>query len=689
MVKVGTVLGAIILVAISLTAHTADGVRTWANVGPVKGGPIFPDRSDPDRWYALSWYDGILYRSDNGGRLWQKIISPTPNRFFVHPFDGTLYIVHLGATSNDFSLYVSRDRGETFVQTGKLLTWVLKADSLNSNTLYQLADPHSIYRTTDAGVHWEQISFLFTPSQTFGCSATDYSIDDLLSSPFQPNSIYLSVSLQQCPYVNDKPTNVNFIVASHDHGRTWKEEFSGKTGAFRFHFDSATADRAYAYSQQKLTVLTQEGWQKYPEPTCPKGLKCSIQKIVVVPRQINELLVVQARGNVCNSEFKICITKNNGGNWQITDSRFSSEYPFDLYLSDTQPRYQMATEPWGGGIYRKDADWQPANLGFEQRIRFMRILARRHNVYAYFENHYGYLLYRSRNEGKTWKDLRFRLPKGRTAILAVDPADAEHLIIEMARGNLCDSRRRHRIGEFYSSHDGGDSWKFLFRLKRGGDDNDVIAFDPHHSGTIFFSSGGRVFKSTEEGLHPVRLPLNLGQVRQIFFDPDKPDKIFFINGNLYQSNDGGRTAYFSGQGLPNIDDGWSGAEAARFIVSTGKGEYLVENDNAEFFRSTNGGKSWQPFSHVKFRGYDISGAGPTYSMDKKRKHLFTLSVGRLFESTDSGRFWKRINFERPRNKYYGAIIDISDPSISPLYAASDSGIWKAIHHHEKLTNRNR
>ena len=313
----------------------------------------------------------------------------------------------------------------------------------------------------------------------------------------------------------------------------------------------------------------------------------------------------------------------------------------------------------------------------KKRIPFSRIKAGKRNLYAY--DLYGYLLYRSRDAGKTWQDLRFRLPKGIVVTLAIDPNNPEHLILEMARGNLYNSRFRR--GEFYSTDDGGDSWRFLFRMKRAGDHTDLIAFDPMHPGTVLFSAKLQILKSTEGGLHPKQLlwqdsrGIN-GIVKQIFFDPRKPDTVFFVNHTLYQSNNGGKTVYFSGQGLPSLAEG-SGGDSAAFIASTENGEYLVENDDAQVLRSTNGGTRWHLFSQMNSHAHNQI-CGPFYAMDRQRTRFIAVCKGRLFESNEAGRHWKRINSEIPGRRYNRYVTDISDPLLSRLYVTMYTGIWKAV-----------
>ena len=446
-----------------------------------------------------------------------------------------------------------------------------------------------------------------------------------------------------------------------------KKRISQKAG-FKFFYDSGTPHRVYAFSE-KLLVLTSQGWQEYPEPPCPGNISCDAISIAVVPNRENELYVLQFRYIDHNQSqtLKLCATINNGTDWTVSDWPFSRENSYSLFVSATEPRFLVVYDR-SGGSYIKNRTWRSANEGFENRFGGLALEASHHNLYAYRDS----LLYRSRNEGRSWSELRFRLPKGYLTRLAIDPHDPEHLIIQMARTTLKDY---NAFVEYYSSKNGGDSWRFLFRLHVEHRYEDVIAFDPHHSGTIFFAAGRRILKSTKGGIHPQPLHLNLAGVQQIYFDPEIPDRIFFINGDVYQSNDGGKTAYFSGSDLPVSDEG---AQAAVYITSAGNGEYLVENDFAEFFQSTNQGRNWKPFSHIAFRGYHVSGAGPTYSADKQKTHFFTLSKGRLFESTEAGRYWKRVNWEKPREKWYGDISDITDPLRGPLYASSYTGIWKAV-----------
>lgn len=666
------------------TGESLEG-RKWIPVGPTAGWRMLPDRSNPNLWYSAD-YDN-LYRSVDGAMSWAKNRMPRAYRFHVHPFDSTLYAQGPGLhpNSNEYFIRISRDGGNSFLLTGVTHLLDFYPDPLNSNTLYQ-SDHKDIYRSTNLGSSWQKIPVMFTPSQTFGCSAISPYVDEVLPSPFAPGSLYITVGLTDCPVQSGRSVHASFILGSHDGGATWKEEFISRSDEFHLVFDSATPDRAYAYSRggpQDIAMLTADGWHAYPGPPCPDRAECSILNLAVMPRQSRQLLVLQRSSwKTLESQYKFCFTTSEGAGWAATDSPFYGDLD-SMFLSDTQPLYQLVSS--SGGIYRKDKEWKPANHGFESPLNFYRVLAWKQTVYAFQEITAGYVLFRSRDGGDSWRDLRFQLPKGQLQQLALDPKDPKHLIVEMGRGKFYADPASLRSGHFYASYDGGDSWTFLFRIKAGGSFGDLIVFDPVHAGTVFFSVAGNVYKSQQGGMHPKPLRFRWGESRQIYFnprqiyvDPRKPDTVFFVSSRLFQSNDGGKTTYDSGQGLVGVDQG----DEAGFMSALESDGYLLENDDAVILRSSSGGNDWRAISYLRAGrsgGNDPPGAGPFYSSDSRRTHFIGVCHGGLFESTDSGRTWKRINLELPIRKIDRLVMDLSDPSLGPLYVATESsGIWKAV-----------
>lgn len=658
-----------IVLALSISV-AAEPARRWINVSPAGGyAGLDADRADPNRWFAQA--DG-LYRSENGAKLWTKLPGPKHvYRFQVHPANSWLFAVGPGSTQGSYALSISTNHGDSFTFAGTIRDVDLFLDPLNFSRLYE-TDGMKILKSTDTGSTWKSQNVAFTPSPAHNCSPTNFLIDQILPSPLDQNTLYASIDLQNCTAVEGRPSYVTVIAASHDGGTTWGEELSAINADFHFLFDSANPVHAYAYTKygpQAIAVLSNGAWMNLKTPPCPPGSTCTLQALAVVPHEPDQLVVVQqAHAKIKGSVFKIWRTSNLGLAWSGSDSPFV-ESLYSLYVADSDPAYWLASTG-NGGVYRMDSQWQPSNSGFMQRITFTKVVAAGQTVYGHADTYYGRLLYRSTNGGKNWKDLEFKLPRGFVAAFAMHPRDPKHLIIEMATGELYGNTPP--TGEFYSSLDGGETWSFLFRIHGSGSYSDVIAFDPNQPGVVYFSTFGKVYKSVLDGRVPAPLAFNLGGVTQIFLPPDVPGAVFLIHGEVYQSNDSGRTIFYSSIGLPYVDEGDSAGWIARVA---GEG-YLVENDDAGIYRSSNG-RNWHGFSYLnagRSGGNDPPGAGPFYVY---RNHGYAVCHSGLFESVNGGHNWRKINLELHNHPVYNAI-DLSDPALGPLYIATDGGILKAI-----------
>lgn len=654
-----------ILLAFS-TSLTAKQPQRWTNVSPIGGDmTLVVDRSDSNRWFA---YDQVLYRSENGARAWTKL--PGVNytyRVQVQPTTSWLLAVGKGTTRESSPLFISTNHGDSFTLAGTVRNLDLFLDPLSSR-LFQ-TDGTKILKSTDTGSTWKSQTVAFTPLPAHNCSPTNFQIDQILPSPLDQNTLYLSIDLQNCPVVEGRRMYVSVIAASHDGGSTWAEEYSAINVNLQFLFDSANPVHAYVYAKygpQAIAILSNGVWMNLKTPPCLPAADCTLQALAVVPHQPDQLIVVQeARARNKGSTFKIWRTSDSGQTWSATDSPFYG-YLHSLYVADSDPPYWVATSRTGG-VYRLDSLWQPVNSGFTQRITFMKVVAAGQTVYAFADAYYGRLLYRSTNGGKSWNDLEFKLPRGAIAAFAMHPRDPKHVIIEMATGDLY----RRTTGEFYSSLDGGETWSFLFRIRDSGSYRDVIAFDPNQAGVVYFSTSGKVFKSVQDGRTPAALAFNLGGVTQIFLPPDVPGTVFLINGQVFQSNDSGRNIFYSSINLPYVDEG----ESAGWIARVAREGYLVENDDAAIFRSSNG-RNWHGYSYLnagRGGGGDPPGAGPFYVY---RNHGYAVCHGGLFESVNGGRRWRIINLELDAEAEYSAS-DLSDPALGPLYVATNGGILKA------------
>ncbi len=194
-VLVGTRKGAFIL--------SSDGKRQrWDVSGPLFGGwEIYHMKGspvDPDRIYASqssSWFGQIIQRSDDGGKTWstpggEKVPEPGPP----------------AGMSNKF-VY------DTSAETGKPLTthqwydgtqhpwefkrvWHLEPSLADPDTVYAGVEDAAIFRSTDGGQNWHELSGLrgHGTGPQWSPGAGGMGLHTILLDPKNPGRIYIAIS---------------------------------------------------------------------------------------------------------------------------------------------------------------------------------------------------------------------------------------------------------------------------------------------------------------------------------------------------------------------------------------------------------------------------------------------------------------------------------------------------------------
>ena len=219
---------------------------------------------------------------------------------------------------------------------------------------------------------------------------------------------------------------------------------------------------------------------------------------------------------------------------------------------------------------------------------------------------FGNGVYKSNDEGKTWKQVGLDNTRQIGRIL-VDPTKPDTVFVA-ALGHIYGPDANRGV---YRSHDGGASWqKVLFK------DNDVgaidLAFDPTDPQIIYASMwnvrrppwfiyapangpGGGIFKSTDGGTTwkqlSTGLPVDVGRIG-LAVAPTNRNRVYAIvdskEGGLYQSNDAGATwaRISSDQRI------WGRGWYFNKVTADPKNAETVYVQNTSIYRSTDGGNKW-------------------------------------------------------------------------------------------------
>jgi len=188
-VLVGTRKGAFIL--------TADGRREqWDVSGPHFGGwevyHMKASPADPNRIYASqssAWFGQLIQRSDDGGKTW----NPVDNKFEYEGTPGT----HLWYDGTPHAWEFKR-------------VWHLEPSLTDPDTVYAGAEDAAIFRTTDGGRSWQELSGLRAQQgEKWAPGAGGMGLHTILLDPTNPQRIYVAISAAGA-------------FRTDDGGHTWK-----------------------------------------------------------------------------------------------------------------------------------------------------------------------------------------------------------------------------------------------------------------------------------------------------------------------------------------------------------------------------------------------------------------------------------------------------------------------------------
>jgi photosystem II stability/assembly factor-like uncharacterized protein len=174
-VLVGTKKGAFIL--------TSDGKReNWEVAGPhfagweiyhMKGSP-----ADPNRLYASqsnSWFGQLIQRSNDGGKTWE----PVDNKFVYDGVPGT------------HQWYDGTPHPWEFKRV-----WHIEPSLTDSDTAYAGVEDAAIFRTTDGGKSWQELSGLrgHGSGPHWQPGAGGMCLHTLILDPSDPQRIFIAIS---------------------------------------------------------------------------------------------------------------------------------------------------------------------------------------------------------------------------------------------------------------------------------------------------------------------------------------------------------------------------------------------------------------------------------------------------------------------------------------------------------------
>ena len=355
-VLVGTRKGAFVL--------TADGTRaTWKVDGPlfagwevyhVKGSP-----ADPDRLYASQssgWFGQVIQRSNDGGRTWDAV----GNKFVYDGVPGT------------HQWYDGTQHPWEFARV-----WHIEPAHTDPDTVYAGVEDAAMFRTTDGGQNWQELSGLRThPSgASWQPGAGGLCLHTILLDPRQPGRMFAAISAAGA-------------FRSDDGGGTWRPINRG---------------------------LKSEG---IPDPNAEVG-HC-VHRIAMHPSR-PDVLFMQKHWDVMRS--------NDGGDsWTEVSGNLPSDFgfPIDVHAHEPETIYVVPIKsdsehfPPDGRlrVYRSRTggnEWEALTSGLPQKDCYVNVLrdamaVDRLDPCGIYFGTTGGQVYGSANGGDTWQPIVRDLP---------------------------------------------------------------------------------------------------------------------------------------------------------------------------------------------------------------------------------------------------------------------------------------
>lgn len=515
---------------------TTDGGKNWEKVLFISDKVGFADLellpSNPNVVYAAAWKaerkpwtiisggnndEGGIYKSVNGGKDWVKLKNGLPKGLIgkidlaVSTVDSNILYAVIEAPGEEGGLYKSVNQGKSFKQMSSDKGLVnrpfyytnIELDPTNPNILYSSAN--KFLKSTDGGKTWRKMSVPHVDSH------------DIWMNPNNPNLLI------QC---NDGGANI-----SHNGGKTWSTQFNQPTAElYQVEVDDQYPYWLYAGMQDNYTTIAvpsfppsaiqnSKGWiintggcetgPAVPKPgnhnivyaNCkgrfsvfnkktsmekgyyvgasniyghnPKDLKYRFQRVTPVHVSPHNPNIVYH-----GSQF-LHKTTNDGQNWETISPDLTAFEADKQVISGSPITRDITGEEYYSALYSvresklvKGLIWTGSNDG---------------------------LVYVTKNEGKTWKNVTPKnLPKG-GRIESIEPSQFNPAKAYVAVD-------RHLLGDdtpyLYKTENYGKTWQ-LISTKNNGIPSDfttrVLREDPVKEGLLYAGTEFGMFVSFNDG----------------------------------------------------------------------------------------------------------------------------------------------------------------------------------------------
>lgn len=491
--------------------ESTDGGVTWRFVG---NGPhrmtspvLEVDPRTPRRLFAQgqnpSTFTGVLFRSEDGGRTWQRSdagLRSDAVSVFDLAFDPEALSVSYAGTSA--GLYRSEDRGETWARTGLAGVSVLRVAAPPSApdvvlVVAHLKDEEKTLRSADGGATFVEV--------------LERSLEGFVVDPTHPQRVF--------------GFQGSAVYQSDDLGATW-------------------VTRPSPWPIQSLAItpdgtLLAAGFASGIRRSLDGGITWTPRQRSVPPRDLINSLVVLGDRVLAGGQRGVWRGTAQGRGWRESSTGLTAQWIVSLAVAgDADSTLWAGTQ---AGFFRSrdgGATFRRAALGPSGFLRLIAIHPRQPEIaYAFgccaSEGPPAISLLKTEDGGESWQALPYGGVLDSAVVLEIDPRNPDVLY---AGGPVFQDLGCNAV----RSIDGGATWRCMGRLAVA--DLIDLAVDPRRSRILYALSGGLLYRSENRGAAWTPVPNGISaELRRIEVDPFRPERLYAAGGQVFRSDNGGLT----------------------------------------------------------------------------------------------------------------------------------------------------
>ncbi|OEJ32680.1 RICIN domain-containing protein [Streptomyces subrutilus] len=647
------------LVKAAKSQATATGPYVWNNAQVVGGGYVTGLVFNPREkglLYARTDMGGA-YRWDPAAEQWIPLTDWVGEKDWnllgidslaTDPVDPNRFYAAAGTYTNGWAgnaeLLRSTDRGRTFQRTalpfklganehGRGAGERLAVDPADNGTLLLGTRKNGLWRSTDHGVTWGQVSSF--PVKDGASSGAGIAF--VTYGPVGSKTVYVGVA--------DKSTS---LYRSTDGGTTWQAVSGQPTGEMPQHgVVSGDGSLYLAYANSIGDATAGSVWKYTPAGGAWKNISPSqgnygFSGLAVDPRNPSTVMVTTLHRWWPQDE--LYRSTDGGTTWKAQAAKSERDASAAPYVGTGIGHWMtaLAIDPFnsghvlygtGSGIWRsKDANatdtggtshWVVGSRGLEE-TSLMDAVAPPGGATV---------ISAMGDLGGFRHDSLTKVPAGRLdnpmMITSTDIDFAQShpsLMVRVGRGGKQDGA--------YST-DGGSTWNGFTSEPVGSADSGRVALSADGSAIVWTEAGQAPYRSTDKGASWSRVS-GLGTGAVVVADRSSAKTFYSLaDGTLYAGTDGGATFTARATGLP----------AGRLAAVPGiAGDLWISGGGKGLLHSTDGGRTFTTLKTVQSAsalGFGKAAPGADYQA------LYLIGtvkdVTGVFRSTDKGATWLRVN----------------------------------------------